>query len=111
MDFLRDDIAEALRTAPKRKRTKRYEVRAGEDVHPVLRLWDNGFTVAETDTPHMRGFVDIFLNDERQARCLIICAEIENNLVHYEFKRRTEDSPQAPADFVLEDDRPVALLT
>ena len=74
-------------------------------------MGENGFTIAGEEAPTLRGFVDILLNDERIARCLIFCVSSEGGIVSYGFKRMTADGPQEPTDFVRDPAAPVALLT
>lgn len=109
MDRLPDDIAAAIRTRAPRK-GPRFTVLAESGAYPVLELRETGFDVAEADAPRLRGYVDILHGEERLARCLIICAEAENGIVRYDFKRRTEDGPQSPADYARDPDAPTALI-
>lgn len=110
MDRLPDDIAAALKTAPRRRRGPRFYVMAENETYPLLELRETGFDIAEADAPRLRGYVDLLHGDERLARCLIVCAEAEGGVVRYDFKRRTEDGPQRPADYARDPDAPVALI-
>ena len=76
----------------------------------ALELRESGFDIAEADAPRLRGYVDLLHGEERLARCLIVCAAAEGGVVRYDFKRRTEDGPQAPADYARDPDAPVALI-
>ena len=109
MDRLPEDVAAALRARPPKKGPK-FAVLAEGETYPVIELRESGFDVAEADAPRLRGYVDILHGEDRLARCLIVCAEAENGIVRYDFKRRTEDAPQAPADYARDPDAPAALI-
>lgn len=113
MDQLQDGIARALhRGAPgARRRRQRVFVRAEEGIFPVLKLWDGGFAISETDAPRLRGFVDLIAGEERLARCLIVLAETEGDgLVRYEYKRRTPDADGPALDYERPVDSPAGLI-
>ena len=110
MDFVRPDITAEMNAPKIRRRGPRYAMRSDDRVYPILRMERDGFTIAGTEAPTLRGFVDILLNEARIARCLIFCVSSEGGVVTYGFKRMTADGPQTPTDFVERTDRPVALL-
>ena len=111
MDYLRHDITDELNAPKVRKRGPRYAMHSGDQIFPILRMERDGFTIAGDHAPSLRGFVDITLNDDRIARCLIYCISCEGGVVTYGFKRMTADASPAPTDFVKDPHRPVALLT
>lgn len=77
----------------------------------VLRLWENGFSVASEDAPHLRGYVDLYEGPRQLFQCLIIACSEEAGEMRYEFKRLTAVSHTPPSDFAEDTPRPVALLT
>jgi hypothetical protein len=111
MDYMRNDITDELNAPTIRKRGPRYAMRSDDAVYPILRMERDGFTIAAERAPSLRGFVDILLNEERIARCLIFCVGSEHGVVSYGFKRMTADGPPSPTDFVVDVRKPVALLS
>ncbi len=111
MEHLQQEITDALRASRPKTAKHNYSVRTDGGSFPVLRLWRDGFEVDEADAPRLRGHVDILKDDERIAICLIVFAKSEHGVATYEFKRRTNDAAQSPADYAREEDAPVALLT
>ncbi len=111
MEHLQSEIADALHASKSKRAAKTYTVRTVDGAFPVLKYWNDGFQVAETDAPRLRGHVDVFTGDERIARCLIVFAKAEFGVATYEFKRRTDDGKPGPVDYAVEENAPVALLT
>jgi hypothetical protein len=105
---LRDGLAEARKLAA--KRNARLRVQVGDDTYPVIRIWENGFSLDADDAPHMRGLVDLYDGARHTAQCLIIASEEEAGEMRYEYKRSTQAHDRAPLDFVREDGAPVALI-
>jgi hypothetical protein len=83
----------------RRERT-RHLVVAGDREHRILELSDRGFVIEADGLPHLRGYVEIMLGDERIARRLAVFAWVRDGLVGYEFKHDAA-SREIPADFVL----------
>ncbi|MDQ2090757.1 hypothetical protein [Marimonas arenosa] len=111
-DFLTKELREGLAQARKlaAKRNARLRVQVGEETYPVLRIWDNGFSLDAEDAPHMRGLVDLYEGGRHKAQCLIIASEEDGDEMRFEYKRATEAHDSAPVDFVREDGAPVALI-
>jgi hypothetical protein len=110
--FLSDEVRVGLEQARKRaaKASKRLCVHVGNDVFRITQTFDNGFSVpADLDTD-LRGLVDVYDGPKHLFQCLIVCAELSDDDVHYEYKRTTEAVDQAPVDFVRVEDAPIALL-
>jgi hypothetical protein len=85
-------------------------VHVGDDVFRVTKTFDNGFCIpADLDTD-LRGLVDVYDGPKHLFQCLIVCAELSDDEVHYEYKRSTEVVDQPPVDFVRAEDAPIALL-
>lgn len=111
MEHLQTEIADALHASRPKRAAKTFSVRTVDGEFPVLKLWRDGFQVAEGDAPQLRGHVDICSGDERIARCLIVLAKAEFGVATYEFKRRTDGAAPGPVDYAVEENAPVALLT
>lgn len=77
----------------------------------VLRLWDNGFSVASDDAPYLRGYVDLYDGPAQLFQCLIVASSEEVGEIRYDFKRLTAVSHTPPCDFARETEAPTALLT
>lgn len=88
----------------------RLRVQVGDEFYPVLKVWDGGFTVSAETAPHLRGLVDLYNGARLLQQCLIVHSEKDGDLIHYEFKRRTQARDTAPKDFAERDDTPSALI-
>jgi len=110
---LPDDVRAGLELARKRDMRKRNRLRVhvGDDVHTVLRLWNDGFSLDADEAPHIRGFVDIYDGARQLYQCLVMCSSVEGGERIYEFKRQTAVVDKPPLDYYREEDTPVALLT
>ena len=110
--FLPKDVQaglDAARRAAGRKRN-RLAVEADGHRHPVLRMWEDGFSVDVALAPKLRGLVDLYDGADHLKRCLIVAASEEAGEMQYEYKRMTEISTEQPLDFERREDAPVALL-
>lgn len=111
-DYLSPEIEAALKAARKQamRRSKRLRVHVGGESYPVLRLWDEGFSLDLEDAPHLRGMVDIFDSAKHLMQCLIVASAEENGEMLYEFKRATAANDSAPLDYARAANAPVALI-
>lgn len=111
--FLPKEVREGLELARKRdlRRKSRLRVHVGDDVFPVLKFWETGFSLDSDDAPHLRGLVDLYDGARHLYQCLIVASDEENGEMRYEFKRATAAVDKAPLDFYRDEDAPVALLT
>ena len=82
-----------------RRARTRHLVVAGERQHRIVELTETGFVIESDGLPHLRGYVEIMLGDERIARRLVVFAWARDGLVGYEFKHDAA-SRETPADFV-----------
>lgn len=82
-----------------RRARTRHLVVAGERQHRVMELTETGFVIEAEGLPHLRGYVEILLGEERIARRLVVFAWARDGLVGYEFKHDAT-SREAPADYV-----------
>ncbi|MEM8576102.1 MAG: hypothetical protein AAGF48_15945 [Pseudomonadota bacterium] len=91
------------------KRASRLRVLLGDEMHPVLRLWKGGFSVA-SDSPVLRGFVDLYDGSIHLFQCLIVTSEDSGGERSYEFKRATAVVQSPARDFEVDETAPVALI-
>ncbi|MEL7098079.1 MAG: hypothetical protein AAGM84_04550 [Pseudomonadota bacterium] len=112
MSFLPKDVQDGLDAAriSTLAKASRLSLTAGGRTHAVLRLWKTGFSVALADTPHLRGFVDLYEGEAHLFQCLIVAAEEEGLEMRYEFKRATAIQTGPALDFERPADAPVALI-
>ena len=89
---------EAGRRKSRRART-RHLVVAGEREHRIMELTETGFVIAADGLPHLRGYVEVMLGEERIARRLVVFAWARDGLVGYEFKHDAA-SRETPADYI-----------
>jgi hypothetical protein len=111
-DYLSPEVEEALKAARKAamKKSSRLRVHVGDAQYPILKLWDKGFALDITNAPKLRGLVDIYDSAKHLMNCLIIAAEEEGDVMHYEFKRATQAHETPPLDYERDKDAPVALI-
>ena len=59
---LPEEVRRGLDEARKRdlKRKNRLRLVVGDEIFPILRFWSDGFALDAEESPHVRGFVDIF---------------------------------------------------
>ena len=92
------------------KKKNRLRVHVGDEIYPVLRLWDRGFSVEEETVPQLRGLVDLYDGARHLSQCLSVASEAEAGEMCYDFKRATAAAETAPLDFYRAPDAPVGLL-
>ena len=111
-DFLPKEVRAGLEEARRRDlaRRSRLRVMAGDDVYPILRRWDDGFSLDADQVAHLRGLVDIFDGSRHLSQCLIVASGIEGGELICTMKRDTAATDRAPLDFERDDAAPVALL-
>lgn len=78
----------------------RHLVVTGERQHRIMELTETGFVIEADGLPHLRGYVEVLLGDERIARRLVVFAWARDGLVGYEFKHDAS-SRDIPADYVM----------
>ncbi|MBY5973973.1 hypothetical protein [Pseudooceanicola marinus] len=110
--FLPKDLADGLEEARKLKARKasRLRIEADGQSYPVLRRWEDGFSVERELVPQLRGHVDLFEGSRFLATCLIVASAEAAGEMRYEFKRATPARDTAPVDFQQDEEAPVALL-
>jgi hypothetical protein len=105
---VQDDL-DAARLASLKK-SSRVKVMVEGELHPVLRMWKNGFAVEAEATPQLRGLVDLYQGRSHLYQALIVASDCEAGEMCYEFKRSTLAADKAPLDFYRAPDAPVALI-
>lgn len=113
LEFLPDEIRQGLVLSQQRarKRKSRLRVHFGDQVFPVLRLWEDGLTLDADHAPNLRGLVDIYDGAEHIFQCLVIASFAENGEVICDFKRSTAVTACAPLDFWKDENAPVGYLS
>ena len=106
---VRDQLAASQR-ATKRKRAER-SVHVGDEAFAILEMSDHGFAVATSETPRLRGLIDIYEGPRHLYQALIVASVEEGYLMRYDFKRNTAAARTAPVDFVQSKTRPAGLLS
>ncbi len=109
---LPQEVLEGLHLARKRdfRRRNRLRVHVDDKVYPILRFWQDGFSMDAGSAPHLRGFVDIYDGARHLYQCLVVCSSIETGERVYEFKRQTLVLNEPPVDFFRDENAPVAYL-
>ncbi len=112
-EFLPKEVREGLEMARKRDLLKksRLRVHIGDAVFPVLKLWENGFTLDAEEARSLRGLVDLYDGSRHLYQCLIVASQEDNGQMIYEFKRNTAVADRPALDYARREDAPVALLT
>lgn len=113
MAYLSDEIREGLEKARRsaQRKSSRLSVQIGDDVYPIHKLTDDGFSVDATRVPHLRGLVDVFDGPRQISRALIIAATEDGDEMRYDFKRESVLPDRPIRDFVAERPAPDGYLT
>ncbi len=111
-EFLPKEVRAGLEEARKReiRRKSRLRVMAGEDVYPILRFWDEGFSLDADQVDHLRGLVDIFDGARHLYQSLIVASDVEAGELICVMKRSTAALDRPPVDFARDEFAPVALI-
>ncbi len=112
MQFLPKEVQAGLEKARKQslRKQSRLRVHTDDNIFPVLRYWDTGFSLDIDNAPQLRGLVDLYDGGRHLYQCLVVASEEENGQMIYEFKRSTAAKDKAPLDFVRDVNAPIALL-
>lgn len=112
LEHLPEDVQSGLDAARTRalRRGTRLCVHVNDQVFPILKLWETGFSVDPARVPKLRGLVDIFDGPRHISQALIIAADEENGRVVYDFKRETVVGTSPIRDYVEEKQAPAGLL-
>ena len=104
LEFLPEDIRKGLMAAQTRalRKSSRLSVHVGDQVWPILRLWDTGFSVDSARIPPLRGFVNIYNGPRHILQALVINAGDDHGETTYEFKRETAVLSAPARDYALD---------
>ncbi|MEM7508851.1 MAG: hypothetical protein AAF415_19150 [Pseudomonadota bacterium] len=97
---LREDIAGAmaLRQRDALRRRSRHRVIAEGRDHRIIEFKETGFVIEADGRPPLRGYVEIFLGEERIDRQLVVCDWARDGLVGYTYKLDSAGA-DVPADY------------
>jgi len=85
------------------RRRDRLCVHDGDDVYPVRRFWDDGFTLDAGVGDKLRGRVEIYDGVRHMYQCLIVGSVTEGDEQVFDFKWLHPVPDAAPVDFVRPD--------
>lgn len=110
--YMSKEVAAGLAAAQKKamKKKTRLRVHVGDEIYPVLRYSETGFSLDADHAPHLRGLVDLYDGSRHLYQCLIVASFEDQGQIHCEFKRNTAARDQAPLDYSRETTAPVALI-
>lgn len=110
--YIPDAVQAGLDAARRRdrKRATGLRIEGADGYCRLLRMWEDGFSIALEDAPHLRGFVDIYEGSRHLFQCLIVASAAEGDEMHYEFKRMTAVTTQPPRDFVAPNAQAAGLI-
>ncbi len=92
------------------KTASKLRIQTADGYFRVLRLWNDGFSVAAEDAPHLRGYVDLYEGPSQLFQCLIVASREQDGEMQYDFKRITAVATAPALDFATEVETPVALI-
>ena len=110
--YFSPDVMAGLQKARMKDAMKKNRLRVhdGKTEYPVIKIWETGFSMPIGRAPNLRGFVDLFDGARHLLQCLVIRSEIDNDVMIYEFKRRTVVLDHAPKDYAEDANAPVAFI-
>lgn len=111
-EFLPKEVRAGLEEARRRDLVKRSRLRvlAGDEIYPILRQWEDGFSLDAGQVAHLRGLVDIFEGSRHLSQCLIVASGIEGGELICTMKRSTAAIDRAPLDFERDENAPSGYL-
>ena len=93
------------------KRKNRLRVKTDGEIYPILAFRDDGFSMELENAPHLRGLVDVYDGAKHLYQCLVVASAEEDGEMIYEFKWATPPAKAPAADFVRDENAPIALVT
>lgn len=96
------DEADGSEAMPRRALRPGLVLEAGTRRFPILALSGEGCVIEAADSATLRGYADIYEGGRHLARCLIVFAQPEGNLLRCSFKRRTPFRLDPPQDYAAE---------
>lgn len=111
-EFLPKDVIAGLEEARRGalRRRSRLRVHAGSAVYPILRFWDRGFSLDAREVTQLRGLVEIHDSGRHVYTSLIVASEVSGDELICEMKRSTATTGQPLADWVRDENAPIALI-
>lgn len=110
--FMSRDVLEGLASASKlqAKQSSRLRVAMGDQTFPILHMTDESFSLDTSDTPKLRGYVDILDGTRLKYRALIVASEVGSSETVFEFKQATNIATGPALDFEKSDTAPVGYI-
>lgn len=101
LEHLPQDIRDAMMRPNRRDRMRgrTLHLHLGDQIFPILRMWDDGFAIDAARLPQLRGAVEIRDGTRRVWTCLIVAAAVEGGELVCAFKRLSPAQDSAPADY------------
>lgn len=111
--MLPKEVLAGLHAAQKKdmKRKNRLRVKTDGQIYPILAFRENGFSMELENAPQLRGFVDVYDGAKHLYQCLVVASAEDDGEMFYEFKWAQKPAQAPAADFVRDDNAPVALVT
>lgn len=111
-EYFSKELRDGFEAARKRQdaRKSRLRLQIGDQIYPILRIWDGGLAVDANRLPHLRGLVDVYDGARHLSHCLIVASTVENGQLICTFKRRTPVTDKPPSDFWHDENAPVGYL-
>ncbi|MEZ5777656.1 MAG: hypothetical protein R3E44_04765 [Paracoccaceae bacterium] len=111
-DFLPKEVQAGLDEARRRdlRRRSRLRVLAGDEVYPILRYWETGFSLDADQVQHLRGLVDIYDGARHIYQSLIVASGVEAGELICTMKRSTAALDRAPLDYERDENAPIGYL-
>lgn len=85
--------------APRRRARPGLVLAAGTRRFPILELASDSCLIAAHDSATLRGYADIYDGDAHVAKCLIVIAAPEGDLLRCAFKQRAPFRLEPPLDY------------
>ncbi|MEN8895625.1 MAG: hypothetical protein ABF248_06010 [Yoonia sp.] len=113
IDHLPDAVLEGLKQARAKslRRKDKLCVHDGDDVYPVRRFWEGGFSLDLDIAEKLRGRVEIYDGSRHLYQCLIVGSSVEGEERVFDFKWLHPVTDAAPVDFERPEFVPAGLLT
>ncbi|SMP17553.1 hypothetical protein [Shimia sagamensis] len=110
--YLSAEVQAGFDAARKKALKQRHRLRVEADGLSVrvVRFLDDGFTLDAETAPRLPGLVNLYDGSKHISQCLVVATDEEDGEMHYEFKRATPVTDQAPVDYYQSEPTPAGLL-
>lgn len=110
--YLSAEVQAGFDAARKKALKQRHRLRVEADGLSVrvVRFLDDGFTLDAETAPRLPGLVNLYDGAKHISQCLVVATDEEDGEMHYEFKRATPVTDQAPVDYYQSEPTPAGLL-